>query len=189
MNHHQRHTPPGAKRTLHFFALLFAAVLLCSKAAATFLPRRLHPAPQKVTARGYLVVGSAPELRFQEAVPPAVRVTTKPTASSASPAAPIASRDVVSPSEATTAVSESAVPNEAPAEEKTSSKTRTGPPGRIIPDATRPVARPEDFLPFFRFPSAGDHSGRAEVLVPVPPATASGTPLPPSSATYTQSPK
>lgn len=48
-------------------------------------------------------------------------------------------------------------------------------PSAILPDDTRTQIRAEDFLPFFQAPGAR-------------PAAAPGT-LPPSSATYTQTPK
>ena len=48
----------------------------------------------------------------------------------------------------------------------------------ILPDDLRQPTRPEDFLPYFQLPGPGVNPG-----VPAP------APLPPSSATYTQTPR
>jgi hypothetical protein len=47
-----------------------------------------------------------------------------------------------------------------------------------LPDDLRQPTRPEDFLPYFQLPGPGVNPG-----VPAP------APLPPSSATYTQTPR
>ena len=74
-------------------------------------------------------------------------------------------------------------------EPTTPSATDDPPPVRtptpILRDDLRPQTRPEDFLPFFQIPAPGSD---ADVIVPTP-RTPVGTPLPPSSATYTQTPR
>ncbi len=73
---------------------------------------------------------------------------------------------------------------------KPASAPPKAPPAAILPDDTRPSVRPEDFLPYFQVPGATTSAGEVNVIMPAnaftPPAAA---PLPPSSATYTQSPR
>src|SRR5690349_8217319 len=99
MNHHQRHTPPGAKWILHCFALLLAAVLSSPKAVGTLLPNFSGP-PTKVTRRGYLSAVGAPELRFQERVSPAVRPAAKPPTAFAKAEEPAATTQAAAPMDA-----------------------------------------------------------------------------------------
>lgn len=56
----------------------------------------------------------------------------------------------------------------------------------ILPDDTKRELRPEDVLPFFRYPTASPSSGEngVQVVVPFTPAQPQSHPLPPSSATY-----
>jgi len=53
----------------------------------------------------------------------------------------------------------------------------------ILPDDTRPSTRPEDFLPFFKFPGTGDVTVPSPATIPSPPTPGQ---LPASSATYQQ---
>lgn len=59
-------------------------------------------------------------------------------------------------------------------------------PTPILEDQLRPRVRAEDFLPYFQIPA--EHPGEASVIVPIPRGT-TPSPLPTSSATYTQSPR
>jgi hypothetical protein len=56
----------------------------------------------------------------------------------------------------------------------------------ILPDDTKRELRPEDVLPFFRYPNASPASGEngVQVVVPLTPAQPQSNPLLPSSATY-----
>jgi hypothetical protein len=54
-------------------------------------------------------------------------------------------------------------------------------PRAILPDETRPRVRPEDFIPYFQMPGATPLNGANSTPVP--------NSLPPSSATYQQTPR
>ena len=56
-------------------------------------------------------------------------------------------------------------------------------PVSILPDDTKTEIRPEDVLPFFRFPGASDSGGPS---VPFTTTQPRGSTAPPSSATYRQ---
>jgi hypothetical protein len=189
MNHHQRHMPPGAQRALRGLALL-VVVLSSQEALATLRLPKFYATSVRVSARGYLSSVGAPELRFQAPSSPRVRPSPKSAvgaapakieeANAASGAAASAGTQSVAPAQSTRV---DTVPDEIAPQ-----KTKSGPSQRILPDTARPVAHPEDFLPFFRFPAATGPSGSVDVVVPVPATAPAGPPLPPSSATYNQSP-
>jgi len=138
----------------------------------------------------YLPIVGAPPLRFQEVTPPADLVT-RPAA--AAPPVPALSLTESSVALANAAAAHSAAmatraPEETPAATvKPESKVTEAPaaPAKgapaILPDDARPQVHPEDFLPYFQIPGATRQPGD---VTPVAPAPA---PLPPSSATYTQS--
>ena len=190
MNHHQRHTPPGAKRALHFFALLLVAVLSTRESLATLRLPKFRAAPEKVTARGYLSAIGAPELRFQQPVLPSARPSATTLSAAPDRTGEIdASPETVVSRETPLASPEQSANADISPDESSPQKTRSGSSQRILLDNARSIAHPEDFLPFFRFPSATGQSGSVDVIVPVPAGVPSGAPLPPSSATYSQSPK
>lgn len=195
--------PLGAGQALPCLALLLLSLLAVVRAWSR--PAH-HPQSAFGHAKPYLVALGAPPLRFQELEPPPDLVTRPPAAAPPQPAAAAGSepapsdnpQPVSSPSSVVTA---SPVAPVAPASSVTTNDATTDllppesepPPVRtpapILPDDLRPQARPEDFLPFFRIPVS--RPGDPTVIVPVPrtPANpASPAPLPPSSATYTQSP-
>lgn len=188
MNHHQRHTPPGAIRALRCCALL-VAVLSTREALATLCLPKFRATPGKVMAREYLLAVGAPELRFQKPIVPSVRPAARLAAASSQADETHPSPAAVVPGETRSAAPEHSVNVHVAPDETPPQKTRSGPSQRILPDNTRPNARPEDFLPFFRFPAPTGQSGKVDVIVPVPADAPSGAPLPPSSATYFQSPK
>ncbi len=125
----------------------------------------------------------SPALRFVEAAPPPDLVTRPPAAAPPQPAAETAAKpDVIPftpPVEANPA-SAAEAPKPSAGEESVSGHV----PAPILPDDLRPRVRAEDFLPYFEIPAA--KPGDPNVVVPVPRAPAL---LPPSSATYTQTPK
>ena len=141
----------------------------------------------------YLAVVGGPPLRFQAATPPpdltvrpAAAIPPVPTAASfESSDAHAASK----PSEAALADSKSsslaanAASSDQPANTGPAAPTKAPPPS-LLPDDARPAIRPEDFLPYFQIPG---QSGGVNLLVPVPRGAPAPAPLPPSSATYTQS--
>ena len=133
-------------------------------------------------SRPYLALIGAPALRLAEAAPPpdlSVRPPSgaPPHPASASPEPAAASESKSPPSTQPAAISIAPAQAE-PA--KASKKTSTPPP--ILPDDTRSKVRPEDFLPFFKFP-ASDTNSTDNVSPATPPAPGI---LPPSSVTYRQ---
>ncbi|MCX6953466.1 MAG: hypothetical protein NTV51_15055 [Verrucomicrobia bacterium] len=145
----------------------------------------------------YLAFVGAPPLRFEKAtVPP--DVLTRPAAG-APPIPPLSpTESSVAQANASAAQSVAGGPlnpdRTASADGKTDGKAASAPakpaPKPILPDDTRPALRPEDFLPYFQIPGTGKSSNEVNVIMPASalPAPAAA-PLPPSSATYTQSPK
>lgn len=64
-----------------------------------------------------------------------------------------------------------------------------GTPPAILPDDTRPQVHAEDFLPFFQIPGASGPPGEVNLVLPLPPGRPAPSPLPLSSATYSQTPR
>ncbi len=136
------------------------------------------------------VVGVLP-LRFQPAPPPP-DLTVRPAAAAPPVPTPAVVEAPAAPAEskpAPTVTAAPAAPAELPANaDKTTPAPTKAPPPSILPDDARPAVRPEDFLPYFQIPGSGQ-PGDVNLLVPASvlrgaPAPA---PIPPSSATYTQS--
>lgn len=189
------HLPVGTRRLWRCFSLLllpaFAPKAGHSVPRSGFTPELVGelPGPE---ALPYLPTVGAPPLRFKRVTPPPDLVTRPPAAPPPLPAStPVemaptpppenfpATTTMQSASE-TTATSTATFNRPAPA--------RIGAPA-ILPDDTRTAVRTEDFLPYFQLPGAGRGPGDVNVIVPgafTPPSH--GT-LPPSSATYTQTPK
>ncbi len=145
----------------------------------------------------YLQVTGAPPLRFQSApiplhpapmppappTPPAETAKDEPAASQ--PADPSAEpAPVLEP--AASAVGTPAAPAGSKPDAE-SSATRT--PPAILPDEARPTIRPEDFLPYFQVPGSPRTPAEVNVIVPAPKAPPAPGQLPPSSATYQQTPR
>lgn len=133
-------------------------------------------------SRPYLTVIAVPPFRFAEPAPPP-DLSAHPPAG-APPQPPATARTPATPADAPSAAA-SAGPDASAASASTPAADATGaehpaPLQKILPDDTRPKVRPEDFLPFFQFPGAGQPRLTAAPAPPVP-----GT-LPPSSATYQQ---
>lgn len=189
--------PVGAGQALPCLALLLLFLLVVARAWS----RPIFPQASALAQhKPYLVALGSPPLRFQEPAPPpdlttrlAAGAPPQPSADSASsesapPANPAASGsqpNSTTPSAPPTAsslaidsASTTLTTDEAPVPART--------PLPILPDELRPQARPEDFLPFFQIPVS--RPGDVNVVVPVPRAPAAPAALPPSSATYTQTP-
>lgn len=199
MNH--RETPSlstGVSRGLRSLPLLLLPVLASESAPA--LPHHrasgLGVAGQGSDSLPYLAFVGAPPLRFQKAVLPP-EVLTRPAAG-APPIPPLTPTEV-SVAEANAAAARSATagplsPEQTAAAAKADGKPAPAPakpvPKAILPDDTRPAVRPEDFLPYFQIPGAGKSANEVNVIMPAgAPSAPTAAPLPPSSATYTQSPK
>lgn len=186
-----------ARRALRCFSLLLVPALA---------PKTTHGAPRARPAPGwaltspdpeptpYLAVTGAVPLRFQ-AAPPPPDLVTKPAAG-APPTPPLTPTES-SVAQANTDALQSAVTVHPPAATAAklaptpapSSLPPQPPPQPILPDDSRPAVRPEDFLPFFQFPATARKASEVNVIAPALPPTQSGSPVPPSSATYTQTPK
>ncbi|MEO5960295.1 MAG: hypothetical protein ABIR80_14370, partial [Opitutaceae bacterium] len=140
----------------------------------------------------YLIALGAPPLTFQEPVVPLIEVT---------PSTAVApTRLTPPPGETTSAASVAPTPSlpvRADAEMRVAEinlprKEPSGEPKRtpsILPDDARPTIRPEDFLPYFQIPGSAKNSDDVNLLVPVPRSVPTPPTLPPSSATYTITPK
>lgn len=188
--------PLGAGQALPCLALLLLLLLAVARAWS----RPTQPSrPAFAQEVPYLVALGAPPLRFLEPAPPPDLVS-RPAAGA--PPVPSLAEQTNTPAAETANTSDAAgtptlasslptplplpLPTDnAPASEAdASAPAPTRVPQPILPDEIRPQARPEDFLPFFQIPVP--QTGNADVIVPVPRAPA---PLPPSSATYTQTPR
>jgi hypothetical protein len=195
MNHREPPHLSAAKRR----AGLWLTLSLLPAVAPTgvhAMPRSLTIAIVSRTAEStpYLSATGAPPLRFREMAVPVdptprptdVAINPPPSASAASTSESSAAPTPVAVASATQ-VSEAASANAQPNGRETSAPTKA--PAQILPDDSRPAVRPEDFIPYFQIPGSARHPADVTLLVPVPKAPPSPGALPPSSATYTQSPK
>lgn len=177
----------GARRAFHCLSLLLLPVLVPSGMAAgdrLRLSQESAPDMEEAVPLPYLPYLGAPPLRFQDPAPPH-DVAARPAA--AAPPQPH-----LTPAEASVGMANSAAANLASAHPTTESRAtdENAPqpeapkpaPVPILPDTVRPQVQAEDFLPFFLIPGPAKSVGSA------PSATEPGK-LPPSSATYTESPR
>ncbi|MBI5766247.1 MAG: hypothetical protein HZA93_00510 [Verrucomicrobia bacterium] len=198
MNHRE---PPqlsvGARRALRCLSLLLLSTL--APKTAHSLPRsRPLPGragePARPASVPYLVALGAPPLRFQRPAPPPDLVT-HPAA--AAPPVPALTPTESTVAQANAAAAQSAgIPPTATNEPAAGAKpkgtpppAKAAPPRSILPDDTRPTVKPEDFLPFFQIPGTAKAPGDVSVIVPTALQAPAAAPVPPSSATYTQTPK
>jgi len=195
--------PQGVGQALPCLALLLLPLLMAQRAWSR--PVRLPVGNIGQISQPYLSAIGAPLLRFAEAAPPP-DLAGRPAAAGGPPhpaaaEEPETDTSIANPQRRKTGVTPPAradvmieptpnppgtiaEPARKPAPGSTDApapETRTPPP--ILQDELHPQARPEDFLPFFQIPSthSGDNSTVAEPRTPAP--------LPPSSATYTQTPR
>lgn len=199
MNHRE---PPqlsaATRKALHCLSLLLLPSMTPTGAYA--LPRlRLSATTdraQTAETLPYLRATGAPPLRFQ-AAPSATPSAAARLANAATPAlAATESAIAQANAAATQALDEKpTLPGVAdPTLEKTPATAPTTPatgktPRPILPDDARPAVHPEDFLPYFQIPGSARQPADVTLLVPVPKAPPAPGTLPPSSATYTQTPK
>ena len=152
---------------------------------------------QGSNALPYLTHVGAPPLRFQQAAqPPDLVARPAAAAPPVPPLSPTESSVALANMAAARSTSASArMHDEAPVTDLKPEPTRAPTPSKPTPraillDDTRSQVRPEDFLPYFQIPGSARSAGDVNVIMPANALTApSSTTLPPSSATYTQSPK
>ena len=191
------------RRALHCLSLLLLPALAPDGVQA--LPRSRPPGSGPVLRNAepipYLPTAGAPPLRFQETpLPPepvAPPAKTETTATLTSPEASVAAANAAA-AQSTHVAAEPASEAAAPANDPAAAApapadplpAATKTPPSILPDHARPVVRPEDFLPYFQIPGSAQNPRNVTLLVPAAPGTppAPAT-LPPSSASYTQSPQ
>jgi hypothetical protein len=198
MNHREPpHLSAATRRALHCLSLLLLPAMAPEGVHA--LPRSTPPgagADRRTDPKPYLPAMGAPPLRFQEATPPPDLVT-RPAA--AAPPTPALTLTETSVAQANAAATRSATVNETPvasaaqpqAGHEESTVKRPAPaktPASILPDNVRPAVRPEDFLPYFQIPGSAQTPADVTLLVPAPKAPPAPAPLPPSSASYRQTP-
>jgi hypothetical protein len=186
MNHREpTHPPTRVRKALHCLSLLLLPALApASMLAATRL--RVHPGlpagQQEAEPIPYLPAMGAPPLRFCTATPPSDLVARPPAAA---PPLPALTRTESAVALANAAAAQSAAAHgtdkSRAGENDATGSAPKRPPLPILPDETRPQVRPEDFLPFFQVPGSAMPPGG---MTPTRPAT-----LPPSSATYIQTPQ
>jgi hypothetical protein len=154
---------------------------------------------QHTEATTYLLATGAPPLRFQEAALPLHPAPSAPAPATTPALTPTPEVTTPAPTEetapATVVITDPAIPGSSTPVPPADPETSTAPaktPAPILPDDARPPIRAEDFLPYFQVPGTAKTPADVTLLVPVPtapPAPAAPAALPPSSATYTQSPK
>lgn len=179
------------RKAFYCLSLLLLPAITPSRVHA--LPRRpqITFAPRVAEQPPYLSVNGAPPLRFMAAPAPVKHVALAPvsaetpdgTVTTALPTStPAASNSVTSP-----ALTEALTRGEAAANKEPAPPAKPAAP--ILPDDARPIVRPEDFLPYFQIPGSARNAGDVTLFVPAVPTAPAASPLPASSATYTQSPK
>ena len=199
MNHCE---PPRLRarptRAFHCLSLLLLPAAALHDACASISVRLNFPTAietGKANSLPYLrAVGSSP-LRFEEPPPSRDQLLSSTIATTtASSAAAAASADSAAATliAARLAAQASRESEEAPVPDATTDPIKPMPlqgktPEPILPDDARPHVLPEEFLPYFRAPGSGKKNPDVTLLVPAPRSVPSPAPLPPSSATYTQS--
>ena len=149
------------------------------------LPTNLGDNPtNNAGSRPYLKITGALALRFSVAQPTPADLPVR-TAASAPSLTVSSAPETPSPVAHNPPASDSSLDVKPREPVTTQSEPVTeNPPPAILPDDTRPATHPEDFLPYFQFPSS---NGDLTIIVPAT-ATRPSAPgqLPPSSATYQQ---
>jgi hypothetical protein len=184
MNHREpTHPPKRMRKALHCLSLLLIPALA---PASILVATRSRVAPglpveqQEAEPMPYLPAVGAPSLRFR-AAPPPPDLTARPTA--AAPPLPALSRTESSVALANAAAAQSAGARGAadshPGENNNSPAAKHA-PLPILPDEIHLQVRPEDFLPFFQVPESVTQPNGVNSRGPAA--------LPPSSATYSQTP-
>lgn len=195
MNHREPpQLPVGTRRALRCLSLLLLPAI--APKAALSLPRARPPTtlptrPARQEPVPYLPVLCAPPLRFERPSPPPDLIQPAAAAPPIPPLSPTESsvaqaNAAAAQSAAATLPTELPIPPHTPTSSPASAKAAPAP---ILRDDTRPAIRNEDFLPFFQIPGTARAPGDVNVIVPAAVTAPAGVALPPSSATYTQTPK
>jgi len=192
MNHREPpQLPAGMRKAIH--CLSFALLQVVATHDATALPRRRPPGngPEQLHAGAipYLASVGVRPLRFQTPAPmPAVREIPATIPAEISQPEDTA---LIAANEAARAGTEHAPPTQATTSEP-SGNTPAGAPAKspqpILRDHIAPTVRAEDFLPYFQIPGSAQNPSDVTLLVPVAPAAPAPAAIPPSSATYRQTP-
>lgn len=141
--------------------------------------------PDGIESPPYLpALKGAMALRFQ-AAPPVPMPEPKPTPATTPAAATPEPAPAARPAVAAETTTEPA--RKDPASPRTSSTYGRLESGLVADDA-RAAVRPEDFLPYFQIPGSSRNPNDV-ILVPGAPSAPVPGAIPPSSATYTQTPK
>lgn len=188
------HLPAGVRKAVHCLSLLLLPAL---RSDALSHPFHSPPAPGLTSdwivldSIPYLVVATAPPLRFRPPPPQPVRpaIVPPPPHHDETPpllaAAPVPAGHAT-PSAAADTPPAPASPSTAPVAAPALEPNPVAPaaaPAPILRDELSPVFHPEDVLPFFNIPHAAPEVNPAST--PAEPPTPAGS-LPPSSARYTQ---
>jgi hypothetical protein len=188
MNHREPpHLSMGARRALHCLSLLLLPALVPSSMPAVGRQRSTLGAAadcQDGEPSPYLPLVGPPPLRFQDVSPPPDLSAKPPAAAPPQPHLTQAESTVKMANSAASNSVPATKPPEAHAADATpeSAEPPKPEPVTILPDTVRPQVQAEDFLPYFLIPGNPAKPGG-----PVPAAPQPGQ-LPPSSATYTQTP-
>lgn len=190
--------PVGTRRVLHCLSLFLIPAL--TPTVVQSLPRSRPTAvpllvPRQPDSPPYLPIVGAPALRFQRPVPPPDLVT-HPVAA-APPIPKLTPTEVAVAQNNAEAAAIAAAEPSVPAPKDASAEAKPAAPSPepkrvirpILPDDTRAPIRAEDFLPYFQIPGAAKGPGEVSVIMPANVSNAPAPVLPPSSATYTQSPR
>ncbi len=178
----------AARRALHCLSFLLLPALLPESMLSGARARAAvggRPDRRDAESAPYLPSLGAPPLRFREGADARDYASSPPAAAPPSPHLTRTESSVAqanqSAAHASLASAEAAA-KDAKADDPSNPKTT---PVSILPDTVRPQVQAEDFLPFFLVPEAAPGAGTP----PVPRDPSKPAPLPPSTATYTQTPK
>lgn len=198
MNHREPPlSPAGLSKALNCLLLVLLPVTATDNA---FALTRIRPPGSgaelhNAGAIPYLSTVGAPPLHFRS--PPLLPAPSTPLHASPAPIIRDASEDATILTKDDAAQSNSLAssnPVASPSKDELPNLRepipgQTNGPQPILRDSLAPTIRAEDFLPFFQVPGSGRESADVTLLVPVPPAApAAPTTIPPSSATYRQTP-
>lgn len=178
----------GLHRTLRVLSLLLLQHALVPTGPEANARSRLPENPEGEPAtdantRPYLKVAGSLPLRFSAAPPPLANLPVKVSAASplVQPIAAVPTEAPPLPMPLNPGSETNTITNEQPISPTTPLSNR--PTLSILPDNTQPSTRPEDFLPYFQFPTGGSSTVVVPGSAARPPTPNS---MPASSATYEQ---
>ena len=194
-----RHASTAARRAIHCLSLLLLPALLPESMLSGGRARAAVGARserQDTESAPYLPYLGSPPLRYREAAPPHDLAASPPAAAPPLPhLTAVESAVGQANSNAAHGVASNAPADAAVDTPKTeTSTTPKSTPVSILPDTIRPQVQAEDFLPYFLIPDTPRNDASAArppvpPSSPVPPDSARPDTLPPSTATYTQTPR